>query len=121
DGAFARVPGSRDRGHRLPALTDCRLRRPPRDSSCGQGTMRLRDTIDLARQTFKAWSEDKAPRIGAALSYYTIFSMAPLLVLVIAAVGLIYGPDAVRGRIVEQMSGLVGAEGARLEIGRAHV
>jgi membrane protein len=76
--------------------------------------MRLRDTIGLARQTLRAWSEDKAPRIGAALSYYTIFSMAPLLVLVIAVVGLIYGPDAVRGRIVEQMSGLVGKEGAQL-------
>jgi membrane protein len=77
-------------------------------------TMRWRDVPALAKETFRAWSDDKAPRIGAALSYYTIFSLAPLLVLVIAAVGLVYRQDAVRGRILEQLTGLVGRDGAQL-------
>jgi membrane protein len=73
-----------------------------------------RDGLELAKGTFRAWSDDKAPRMGAALSYYTIFSLAPLLVVVIAVVGLVFGEEAVRGRIVEQLSGLVGHEGAKL-------
>src|SRR5688500_8387199 len=76
--------------------------------------MKLREMIALAKATFRAWSDDKAPRMGAALSYYTIFSLAPLLVVVIAIAGLFFGEDAARGRIVEQLTGVIGQEGAKL-------
>ncbi|MSP12744.1 MAG: YihY/virulence factor BrkB family protein [Chloroflexi bacterium] len=68
----------------------------------------------LLKDTFKEWNEDKAPRLAAALAYYTIFSMAPLLIIVIAIVGLVLGEDAVRGQIVGQIQGLVGENGAQL-------
>ncbi|MBI3942837.1 MAG: YihY/virulence factor BrkB family protein [Chloroflexi bacterium] len=68
----------------------------------------------LLKDTFNAWNEDKAPRLAAALAYYTIFSMAPLLIIVIAIAGLVFGEAAVRGQIVGQIQGLVGEEGAQL-------
>jgi membrane protein len=52
--------------------------------------------------------------MGAALSYYTVFSLAPLLVVVIAVAGLFFGEDAAQGRIVDQLSGLLGRDGAQL-------
>ncbi len=76
--------------------------------------MRLRDTPGLLKETFQAWSDDKAPKMGAALSYYTVFSLAPLLMVVIAIAGLVFGRDAARGRIVGQLSGLLGREAAQL-------
>jgi membrane protein len=68
--------------------------------------------IDLAKQTFKEYSADKAPRLGAALSYYTVFSLAPVLILVISIAGLVFGKDAAQGRIVGELQGLLGTEGA---------
>jgi membrane protein len=62
----------------------------------------------------KDWVDDKAPRLAAALSYYTAFSLPPLLVLLVGIAGLIYGADVVRDRIVDQIAGLVGADSARL-------
>ena len=62
----------------------------------------------------KAWSDDYAPSMGAAISYYTIFSLAPLLIIVIAIAGSVFGRDAVSGAIVAQLSGLIGAQGASL-------
>lgn len=62
----------------------------------------------------KAWSADYAPSMGAAISYYTVFSLAPLLVLVIAIAGAIFGRDAVQGAVVQQFSGLIGAKSASL-------
>ena len=62
----------------------------------------------LLKTTFAEWSKDKAPRLGAALAYYTAFSLAPLLVVVIAITGLVLGQDAARTNILEQMAGVVG-------------
>jgi membrane protein len=67
--------------------------------------------IDLLKETFNDWNEDKAPRLAAALAYYTAFSLAPLLVIAIAIAGLIFGQEAARGQIVGQISGLVGQDG----------
>ncbi len=72
----------------------------------------LRRAWELVKETFTEWSDDKAPRLAAALSYYTVFSVAPLLVIVIAIAGLIFGQDAARGQIVGQISHLVGLKGA---------
>ncbi|MCG6136874.1 MAG: YihY/virulence factor BrkB family protein [Nostoc sp. LLA-1] len=66
----------------------------------------------LLKETFKEWSEDKVPRLAAALAYYTIFSIAPLLIIVIAVAGAVFGEDAARGEIVNQIQGLVGTDGA---------
>ncbi|MCA1853785.1 MAG: YihY/virulence factor BrkB family protein, partial [Beggiatoa sp.] len=56
---------------------------------------------------------DRAPSMGAALSYYTVFSLAPLLVIVIGIAGLFFGEEAARGAIVGELQGLIGDEGAR--------
>src|SRR5688572_15487865 len=58
------------------------------------------------------WWNDNVPRLGASLSYYTLFALAPILVVAIAIAGLVFGPEAVRGEIVGQIRGLVGNEGA---------
>lgn len=59
-----------------------------------------------------AWFSDSASRYGAALAYYTLFALAPVLLLVIAIAGLWFGEEAVRGEIVTQISGLIGRDGA---------
>jgi membrane protein len=60
------------------------------------------------------WLDDKAPRLAAALSYYTAFSLPPLLVLLVGLAGLIYGTDVVQKRLVGEIAGLVGDESAAL-------
>lgn len=60
----------------------------------------------------KAWSDDYAPSMGAAISYYTVFSLAPLLVIVMAVAGAVFGREAVQGQIVAQLGGLMGQHGA---------
>ena len=65
----------------------------------------------VLNQTFSEWNADKAPMLGAALAYYTVFSLAPLLVIAIAMVGIIFGREAAQGQIFEQVSGLIGEEG----------
>jgi membrane protein len=57
--------------------------------------MRLKDLWALLKDSWNAWSADKAPRLGAALAYYTTFSLAPLLVIIIAIAALAFGQDAV--------------------------
>lgn len=74
--------------------------------------MNLRAIWELFQETFKEWNEDKASRLAAALAYYTIFSLAPLLIIVIAVAGAVFGEEAARGEIVGQMRGLVGPQGA---------
>ena len=68
--------------------------------------------VKLVKDAVIAWSDDYAPSMGAAISYYTLFSLAPLLVLVIAVAGLAFGADAVRGQISAQLASLMGADTA---------
>src|SRR3954471_5309266 len=74
--------------------------------------MRTGVMVAVVKEAFSDWSEDNAPRLGAALSYYTIFSIAPLLLISIAVAGLAFGHDAAQGRIVGQIQGLVGGQAA---------
>jgi membrane protein len=74
----------------------------------------LKSFFRLLRDSFARWSEEKGTRLGAALSYYTAFSMAPLLILVIAIAGLVFGKEAAEGQIVEQLSGIMGRPSAQL-------
>jgi membrane protein len=66
----------------------------------------------LIIDTFKAWSDDYAPSMGAAIAYYTVFSIAPLLVIVTAVAGFLFGYEAVNGELYGQLRGLVGENGA---------
>ena len=66
----------------------------------------------LIKEAAADWSHDKAPRLGAALAYYTVFSIVPLLVLFIAIIGLVFGQEAAQTTIVDQISTLVGERGA---------
>jgi membrane protein len=74
--------------------------------------MAVREFWSLLKEAASAWVDDYAASMGAALSYYSLFSIAPLLVLAIAIAGLFFGEEAARGEILEQMRGLVGEEGA---------
>src|SRR6478736_3946367 len=77
-------------------------------------TVHFKHLYDLCRKAVMAWVDDYAPSMGAAISYYTIFSLAPLLVIVIAVAGAIFGRDAVQEQIVGQIGGLVGDDLKRL-------
>lgn len=67
--------------------------------------------------TYQGWKEDKASRLAAALAYYTIFSLAPMLVIAMAVAGLIWQRDAVQAAVMNQIGGLVGAQGAEFVSG----
>jgi len=67
----------------------------------------------LVKDTAAAWIDDYAPSMGAALSYYTIFSMAPMLLIVISVAGMVFGAEAARGEIFGQLRGLMGADAAK--------
>lgn len=60
----------------------------------------------------RAWWDDDVPRLGASLAYYTLFAIAPVLLVATAIAGMVFGAEAVRGEIVGQLDGLVGREGA---------
>ena len=74
--------------------------------------MHLKQIWDLIRKSVGAWVDDYAPSMGAALAYYTLFSIAPLLIIAIAVAGLVFGQEAARGEIVMQIQGVIGREGA---------
>jgi membrane protein len=67
---------------------------------------------ELVTETSNQWFADNAPRLGAALAYYSIFSLAPLLIVVIAIAGLAFGRDAAQHRIVTQIGDFMGQQGA---------
>lgn len=70
-----------------------------------------RSILELTTATFNEWWEDDAPRLGASLAYYAVFSVAPLLIIVVAVVGFFYRGDTV-GQIESQLAMLVGREAA---------
>ena len=76
--------------------------------------MSLRQIWRLLRQTFKEWNEDKASRLAAALAYYTVFSLTPLITISLAIVGMVFGKNAARGELVTQIQGLVGRQSAQV-------
>lgn len=71
--------------------------------------------VGLFRKTVAEWMEDKCPQLGAALAYYTIFSLAPLVLIVLAVFGLIYGgSEAVREKITDQLGHFVDPSGVKV-------
>jgi membrane protein len=69
----------------------------------------MKKYLGIFKKTVGEFSQDKVPRLGAALAYYTIFSLAPLLLIVIAIAGLAFGHDAAQNKIFEQLRGVLGA------------
>ncbi|MGO9578568.1 MAG: YihY/virulence factor BrkB family protein [Desulfobaccales bacterium] len=72
----------------------------------------MRPVWDLLSETYRAWRRDNAPTLGAALAFYTTFSMAPLLIIVIAIFGVILGKTTVQVEILRRAQDLIGAQGA---------
>jgi membrane protein len=72
----------------------------------------VRPVWDLLSQTYKEWREDNAPTLGAALAFYTTFSMAPLLIIIIAIFGVILGRQTVQLEILRRAQELIGSQGA---------
>lgn len=66
----------------------------------------------LLKDTFNAWNNDRAPRMGAALAYYTVFSLAPLMVIAIAIASMVFGAQAARGEIVDELANTIGQPAA---------
>ena len=66
----------------------------------------------VLKEALSGWWDDNVPRMGAALAYYTLLALAPILVVAISVGGMFFGADAVRGEIVGQIQGLVGRDGA---------
>ncbi|WP_052595714.1 YihY/virulence factor BrkB family protein [Aureispira sp. CCB-QB1] len=75
---------------------------------------KIKAIFNLIKQTFAEWSNDHATRLAAALAYYTVFSLAPLVLIAIVIAGAFFGEEAARGEIVGQIQGLVGANGANM-------
>jgi membrane protein len=73
----------------------------------------LRSATSLTRTAFVSSIDDNILRMSAALAYYTLFSLAPLMVISIAIAGLVFGDDAARGAIVAQIQGLIGSDAAQ--------
>src|SRR5437667_9496414 len=75
--------------------------------------MRWQPILPTLKQAVSDFSEDKAPRLGAALAYYSIFSLAPLLIIAIGIASMIFGERAARGEILGQIEGTIGTSAAR--------
>jgi len=73
--------------------------------------MKVHSLIQLVKDTIKEWQDDQAARLAAAMAYYTTFSLAPLLVIVIAIAGMLGGRDAAQGQVMNQVEDLIGADG----------
>jgi membrane protein len=74
--------------------------------------MRAPVILSVFRTALKAWWDDDASRLGASLAYYTLFAIAPVLLVATAIAGMVFGAEAVRGEIVGQLDQLIGREGA---------
>jgi membrane protein len=73
--------------------------------------MAIKELAGLLKATGSNWLEDKASRLGAALAYYIVFSLAPLLVIVIGIAGMVFRRDASQSQVIDQIQNLVGKEG----------
>ena len=75
--------------------------------------MNLKAAYVLFKKACLAWADDNAPSMGAALAFYTVFSLAPVLIIAISVAGLAFGQKAAEGEFLRQLQGLVGETGAR--------
>ena len=73
--------------------------------------MNIKAGFVLLKDSFMEWKDDGALDLGASLAYYTIFSLAPLLLIVIGVAGIFFGREAVQGQLVSELRGLIGEQG----------
>ena len=74
--------------------------------------LRVGASLGLLRQVASSWVDNYVMSMGAALAYYTVFSLSPLLLIVVSVAGLVFGQDAARGEIALQLGALMGSSGA---------
>jgi membrane protein len=79
--------------------------------------MYIKAAFSLLRKTFSAWNTHEAPRLGAALAFYTILSLSPLVIIVVALAGLIFSRSTAQAHILSQVQGMIGLEGAKAVAG----
>lgn len=72
----------------------------------------LKTSWDLLKETYKQFDEDNAIKLSASLSYYTIFALPPLIIIILSICGVFFGTDAVTGKFFWQINGMVGKEAA---------
>jgi membrane protein len=84
-----------------------------RESLLSQLKMQLKTIWVLLKNTASEWQEDKVSLWAAGIAFYTIFSLAPLLIIAIAIAGAVFGQEAAQNQIVEQIQGLIGKQGAQ--------
>src|ERR1700747_3534557 len=72
----------------------------------------LSRSVSLCKKAVNKWVDDRAPTMGAAIAYYTVFSLAPMLVMVIAVAGLAFGQKAAEGALFGELAELIGPESA---------
>src|SRR5437762_213842 len=76
--------------------------------------MKLNTAWRIIRETLKGFSEDKVLRLSAAMAYYAIFSIGPLLVLIVGVAGLVFGGESVRKEVHQQLQSTLGEKSARV-------
>lgn len=76
--------------------------------------MRLKTLWDILKKTGSKWMDDDVPRLAAALAFYSLFSLAPMLIIVVYMAGLIFGEQAARGELIDQIRNTVGEQNAYL-------
>ena len=75
--------------------------------------MTVRELGWLFKRALAGWWNDNVPRLGASLAYYTLFALAPILIVAITIAGLVFGADAVQRQVTSEIGGLVGEEGGK--------
>src|SRR5512144_1489075 len=75
--------------------------------------MRVKTLPRLFRQASSAWINDNAPRLGASVAFYTLLSLAPVIVIAVAVAAVVYGQPAAQGRLASEIQGMAGPDVAR--------
>jgi len=75
--------------------------------------MSLKTLVELLKLTFREWSDDKVPRMGAAIAYYSVFSLAPLVLTAIGIASIVFGREAAQGAMAQELEGMIGPTAAQ--------
>jgi membrane protein len=75
--------------------------------------MRAKDVLSILKTTFAAWNKHEAPRLGASLAFYTILSLSPLVIIVVALGGFIFSRSTAQTHILSEVQGMIGPDGGK--------
>jgi membrane protein len=81
--------------------------------SYGDERVKASVVSNLLKETFNKWVDDEVPRLGASLAFYTVFSLAPILIIAIAVVGIIFGESTIQQKVLQTFHNLLGQQGAQ--------